>query len=215
MQLFSQVSWWIATKLGMCIHPNMVLDEFKGIIDLTPFRGHFGLKTQKKLAILPLMQLFSQVSWWMATKLCICIHPYLNRHDTFRDTASHLLKLSNKKNNTRVLTDQLPVVSIEVMFYMDLKRKFEETHIIHLKHDPNRHHRQLICQHPSVVFFQKSIMTNRIKGLLEVLEWYSHCLIFLQAIYYIFFQVHYGMLSAMLLQKSKLFFSNNIESFKK
>ena len=32
-------------------------------------------------------------------------HLYLNRHDTFRDTASHLLKLSNKKNNTRVLTD--------------------------------------------------------------------------------------------------------------
>ena len=74
MKLFSQVSWWIATKLGMCIHPNMVLDEFEGIFDLTPFRGHFGLKTQKKLAILPLMQLFSEVSWWIATKLCICIH---------------------------------------------------------------------------------------------------------------------------------------------
>ena len=27
----------MATKLGMCIHPNMVLDEFKGIFDLTPF----------------------------------------------------------------------------------------------------------------------------------------------------------------------------------
>ena len=45
MQLFSLVSWWIATKLGMCIHPNMVLDEFKGIFDWAPFRGHFGLKT--------------------------------------------------------------------------------------------------------------------------------------------------------------------------
>jgi len=27
----------MATKLGMCIHPNMVLDEFKGFFDLTPF----------------------------------------------------------------------------------------------------------------------------------------------------------------------------------
>ena len=33
-----------------------------------------------------------------------------------------------------------------------IKRKFEETQIIHLKHYRNRHHRQLICQHPSVVF---------------------------------------------------------------
>ena len=46
--IFSQVFQWIATKLGMCIHLSMVLDEFKGIFDLTPFRGHFGLKTQKK-----------------------------------------------------------------------------------------------------------------------------------------------------------------------
>ena len=29
--------------------------------------------------------------------------------------------------NTRVLTDELPVVPVEVMFYMDLKRKFKET----------------------------------------------------------------------------------------
>ena len=65
----------------MCIHPNTVLDEFKGIFDLTPFRGHFGLKTfdftvdatfllaflvdryqtwyVQKLAILLLKQLFS------------------------------------------------------------------------------------------------------------------------------------------------------------
>ena len=27
----------MAIKLGMCVHPNTVLDEFKGIIDLTPF----------------------------------------------------------------------------------------------------------------------------------------------------------------------------------
>ena len=55
MQLFSYVAWWIATKLGMCIHPNMVLDEFKGIIDLAPL----WVKNLEKLAILPLMQLFS------------------------------------------------------------------------------------------------------------------------------------------------------------
>ena len=27
----------MATKLYICIHPNMVLNEFKGIFDLTPF----------------------------------------------------------------------------------------------------------------------------------------------------------------------------------
>ena len=43
--IFSYVFWWIATKLGMCIHLSMVLDEFNGIFDLTPFRGYFGLKT--------------------------------------------------------------------------------------------------------------------------------------------------------------------------
>ena len=37
MQLFSLVSGWIATKLCICIHSNTVLDEFEGIVDLTPF----------------------------------------------------------------------------------------------------------------------------------------------------------------------------------
>ena len=71
----------MATKLGMCIHPNTVLDEFKGIIDLTPFRGHFGLKLREKLAILPVY----------------CI--YLSRHLTLY-TASHLLSYQIK-NNTK------------------------------------------------------------------------------------------------------------------
>ena len=71
----------MATKLGMCIHPNTVLDEFKGIIDLTPFRGHFGLKLREKSAILSVY----------------CI--YLSRHLTLY-TASHLLSYQIK-NNTK------------------------------------------------------------------------------------------------------------------
>ena len=37
-----------------------------------------------------------------------------------------------------------------------IKRKFEETHIIHLKHDPNTHHRQLTCQHLLFFYLLKS-----------------------------------------------------------
>ena len=48
----------------------MVLDEFKEIIDLTPF----WVKNLEKIEILPLIQFFSEVSWWIATKLCMCIH---------------------------------------------------------------------------------------------------------------------------------------------
>ena len=79
--IFSQVFQWIATKLGMCIHLSMVLDEFKGIFDLTPFRGHFGLKTQKKLAIYQLGPIFSQVFGWIATKLGMCIHLSMVLHE--------------------------------------------------------------------------------------------------------------------------------------
>ena len=65
----------------MCIHLSMVLHEFKGIFDLTPFRGHFGLKTWKKLAILQLGPIFSYVFWWITTKLGMCVHLSMVLHE--------------------------------------------------------------------------------------------------------------------------------------
>ena len=49
----------IPTKHGICIKLSIGLHESKGIFDRTPFRGHLGLKTKRKITVLPLMQVFS------------------------------------------------------------------------------------------------------------------------------------------------------------
>ena len=78
----SQVFRPIVTKLGICIQLSILIHERKGIFDRTLFRGHLWLKTQRKIAILPLMQVFSQVFGPIATKLCICIQLSVVLHES-------------------------------------------------------------------------------------------------------------------------------------
>ena len=49
MQVFSQVFGPTATKFSICIQLSVVLHDSKGIIDRTPFRGHLGFNTQRKI----------------------------------------------------------------------------------------------------------------------------------------------------------------------
>ena len=45
-------------------------------------------------------------------------------------------------------------MSVKVLFDMNMPYcRSINVFDIHVKHDLDRHHRQLICQHPSVVFF--------------------------------------------------------------
>ena len=48
------------------------------------------------------------------------------------------------------------MVSVKILFDMNMPYcRSINVFDIHVKHDLDRHHRQLICQHPSVVFFSK------------------------------------------------------------
>ena len=62
----------------MCIHPNMVLDEFKGILDLTPF----WVKNLEKIAILSLWtQLLLEFLldiYLPNLVICICLNSRVN-----------------------------------------------------------------------------------------------------------------------------------------